>query len=144
MPLNQWEDKVWGRTRCTNESLVYSHHELELVKGGYCSFHYHEHRSNIFRVTKGRVRIVWAYGWKVHFKDLVAGDSFVMPSLVTHQFQVIESGAMLEEYRPERGGLVRLDDIIRLSVGGIAPEGYKLNSEYGEVLVNGNSWKGLL
>jgi hypothetical protein len=123
--MGEWEDKVWGRTRCAHDTLLYSRHELEIVANAFCSYHYHEHRANVFRVIEGRVRVVYTYGWRVLHTDLGPGDLLRMPSLVAHQFQVIESGLMQEDYYPDRGGAVKQDDIIRLSEGGAIPTDFK-------------------
>jgi len=114
-----WAEKVWGRTRCTHCSDLYSRHELEVEMGGYCSFHFHNERANRFTVESGIVRVVCAFGWKICYKDLTAGNVLDVPSMVPHQFQVLEKGVMVEEYYPDRGDIVDDSDIIRLSVGGM-------------------------
>ncbi len=42
-----------------------------------------------------------------------------IPSMVVHQFQVLQDGEIREEYWADRGGEVRQDDIVRLVEGGI-------------------------
>lgn len=113
-----WQEKIWGRTRCSLDSLVYSKHELELKAGTFCSVHYHRFRGNKFVLFQGSVRIVWSYAWKIESKTLKPGDALHIPSLVVHQFQVLEDGVMTEEYYPERGGKVEHGDIVRLCEGG--------------------------
>jgi mannose-6-phosphate isomerase-like protein (cupin superfamily) len=140
--MTAWEDKVWGRTRCLFESRKYSRHELELVAGGYCSFHYHNHRANFFKVEKGIVRVVQLLGLELLAEDLYEGAELQVPSRVPHQFQVIEDGVMLEEYFPDRGGDIDNSDIVRMSHGsnGLvfstidAPDIYDRD---GQVLVSG-------
>ena len=85
----EWNDKVWGRTRCRIERRLYSQHELDIVAGGYCSLHYHLHRANLFSVTSGKIRVVWAYAWELHHKDLTTGNTFSVDTKIPHQFQVI-------------------------------------------------------
>lgn len=123
--LNRWKQKCWGRTRCIINTDFYSKHELELVEGGYCSFHYHKSRCNRFRVVEGAVKVVWAFGWRVCHITLRSTDylAFDIPPNIPHQFQVIESGKMIEEYFSIECGRVRDGDIVRLS------EGNKLESE---------------
>lgn len=127
-PDYEWHEKVWGKTRCVVESDRFQQHELEVEEGGVCSFHYHGDRANKFVVKSGVVRIVWALGWEVSGRDLSAGETMVINSLVPHQFQVIEAGEMIEEYWPDRGGFVETDDIVRLTIGvklnpGLIPKG---------------------
>lgn len=117
--LGEWVQKVWGETRCTHSTIIYSRHELKLKAGTFCSFHWHDHRANIFRVVSGRVRIVWAHGWRLTRMDLARGEYFQVPSMVPHQFQVMVGGEMIEEYYPDRSGMVKDEDIHRLSEGGV-------------------------
>lgn len=111
-----WEQKCWGLTRCVHKGHKYSRHELEVVKGGFCSFHYHQYRSNVFRVEAGVVRVVWAFGWEIKHKDLHPGNVLEIKEGIPHQFQVLENGLMIEEYH----SLERCDmrDIYRLTEGG--------------------------
>ena len=118
MKIGEPEEKIWGQTVCTHQSLSYMRHELEMREGCYCSFHYHNNRANVFRVTAGVIRVVWAYGWYLYHRTLRAGEALEIPSLVPHQFQVLESGSAVEEYYPDRGGVVLHEDIERLTVGG--------------------------
>lgn len=117
-----WDTKCWGYTRCLEESDDFSWHELKLQAGGYCSFHYHKQRANKFIVLSGVVRVVFAYGWDVKWEELRASDQFVMPSLVPHQFQVLEDGEMQEEYFPDRGSKISIFDIVRLTEGNVVSD----------------------
>lgn len=117
------EIKVWGTTRLDECRLPhYSRHILELEANTFCSFHYHLWRGNRFHVHSGRVQIVQSIGWAAQSDILGPGSTLEVPPLVPHQFQVLESGTMVEEYFPNGGDVVRhgvdLDDIVRLTVGG--------------------------
>lgn len=115
----EWESKVWGRTRCLVDSDKFARHELELIENTFCSFHYHTNRANKFKLKSGIVAVMIVHGWQIEQFILgINGNECVVPSLVPHQFQVIQSGAMIEEYWPDRGGEVWNGDIIRLSQGG--------------------------
>ena len=117
MSLGEWEVKpAWGRTRCTHDSPLYSRHELEVEAGGTCSVHYHRHRGNRFFVVSGSIAVVEYFAWEAERTILTAGNTLDVPALVVHQFQVIQSGACVEEYWPDRGP-VRNDDIVRLCEG---------------------------
>lgn len=117
--MAEWQEKVWGRTRTTHRSPLYSRHELEVEEGGYSSVHWHAQRANRFLVVSGAIRVVELYGWQERVFELTAGNTHDVPSLVPHQFQVIESGRVIEEYWPDRGGEVLEEDIIRLTRGGM-------------------------
>lgn len=111
-------DKVWGRTRCLVSSEFYSAHLLDTNAGCYCSAHFHRERANRFICVSGRIAVVeWMPSGTVR-TVLSADMTYDVPSLVLHQFQVLESGLVVEEYWPDRGGTVRDDDIVRLSTGG--------------------------
>lgn len=116
---SQFELKAWGRTLEVISNPFYSQHHLEVIAGGYCSLHYHRRRANRFIVQSGQVEIIEMFGPFVKRTRLGSGSTHDVPSLVTHMFVVYQSGIMLEEYYPDRGGEVRTDDIIRLVEGGI-------------------------
>lgn len=123
--MSGWEEKAWGRTRTVIHTDLYSRHELEVVAGGYCSVHWHEHRANRFLVLEGAVLVIELYGWHERPTLLTADNVLEVSSLVPHQFQVIESGRIIEEYWPDRGGRVDLGDIVRLTRGGLDLEQVK-------------------
>lgn len=117
-----WIEKVWGRTRCVYESDVFSGHELEVKQCGYCSVHYHANRANRFIVNQGVIAVVTFHAWKIKRTILTVGKTFDVPSLVPHQFQVIQSGRIREEYWSDCGGDVDKHDIVRLTQGGIVDD----------------------
>jgi mannose-6-phosphate isomerase-like protein (cupin superfamily) len=138
---NPWEEKVWGLTRCLIQSPHFSLHELKVEAGGYCSFHYHQDRANRFVIKSGVVRVVWCHGWRLHCQRLAEGHSCIVHSLVPHQFQILESGDVFEEYFPDRGGVVHNHDIIRLTKGGITKSGfYDTHGNIGIMLEDGSLW----
>ena len=142
MDNNAWTSKIWGRTRCDIELPNYHKHTLEIVKGCFCSFHFHVHRQNSFTLIDGMVRVVYAHGWVLHACDLRAkSDGGVIPAQIPHQFQVLESGVLLEEYWPACPGDrdVKRDDIIRLTEGG---KGFQFDDRIGIVLADGRLWQG--
>lgn len=121
-----WEDKDWGRTREVVSSPFYSKHELEVVAGGFCSIHYHRERANRFIITKGVIEIVEFFGPRYSRYQLGPDNTYDVPSLVPHMFIVHKDGTMIEEYYPDRGGEVRISDIVRLIEGGITKDLDKL------------------
>lgn len=119
LTATEWQDKCWGRTRCLIERPHYQLHQLE-VEQGYCSIHYHRDRANRFIVESGEVLVTQFFHTKEESQRLcVPGDWFDIPSMVVHQFKVINPGEIFEEYFPDRGGTIRTDDIVRLTVGGV-------------------------
>lgn len=136
-----WETKIWGRTRCLEDNDRAIVHELECVQGGFCSFHFHMHRSNIFKVLNGKIRLVMCMGSLVQILDLDGTlqekPSYSIPSRIPHQFQVLESGQMIEVYYPD-GGDCLSGDIVRISVGGFSKLGFPEKGIYKHDEENGN------
>ena len=112
--------KVWGSTECLFSCPLYSRHRLEVLPGGYSSIHYHANRANRFHVETGTIAIVVFRAWRYERVILTQDTCYDVPSLVPHQFQCVEGGIVYEEYWRDRGGEVREDDIVRLTVGGYA------------------------
>lgn len=115
-----WEQKCWGLTRCIFANEHHSLHELMVVAGFQCSKHRHRERANSFYVDSGRIQVALFNSSGLHFKthSLGPGQTLEVPSGLTHRFKVIESGRVFETYWPDRGGVVRLDDIERFDTGG--------------------------
>lgn len=109
--------KHWGWTTEIRPDL----HFLELEAGGYSSVHAHRARANLFAVHSGIVLIRLWWGTHEETVTLGAGEVFEVPSLVLHQFEVVEAGTMTELYYADRGGTVRSDDIVRFGEGGKKP-----------------------
>lgn len=145
MKSDEPEAKVWGKTICTVDAAPYlSRHRLLIDAGGYCSVHWHEHRANLFRVLSGTVRVVWTIGMEIFHQDLTSDMELVVASLVAHQFQCLDAAEMIEEYFPDRGGEVRLNDITRLTTGGLFSDPQTSLLDHPVCLVNshGQRWHG--
>ena len=118
----QYEPKCWGSVAhfFASDHAAVSH--LRVKEGYQCSRHRHKDRANLFFVISGRIIIkeyTESHGRLCVSKTwMKAGHSYMVPSGVLHQFQVEESGEVIEVYWPDRGGTVRLDDIERLDEGG--------------------------
>ena len=118
------EEKVWGTVThifCSDD-VALSH--LETMAGYRCSAHRHEDRVNFFLCLTGKIVVKQ---WSEHSIEpklsfaltLRKGESCVVPNGMSHQFEVVESGTVVEVYWPGKGcGPVRLDDIVRYDVGG--------------------------
>lgn len=109
------EAKIWGDTTliwCNESTIV---HRINIIKGGYCSKHYHSHRSNLFHVESGKLQIdVWKENGVVDTTILCLGESTEVPPNVFHRFTALEETKALEVY------WVKIDkeDIVREDQGG--------------------------
>lgn len=139
--MSEWQTKVWGKTRCLVDTPFYSKHELELEAGGFCSCHMHNQRMNKFIVKSGVVRIVWVFAWKIHSIDMTEGMYLEIASLVPHQFQILASGKMTEEYAPDRNGIVKISDIIRLTKGNKIEDLEHMRDTVGILKYDGTFWE---
>ncbi len=113
-----WTEKPWGRTRELSRSTSWSRHELQVEPRGFCSIHYHQHQANRFLVHSGKIAVLLFFAGKTERFVLAASDQLDVPSLIVHQFHVIEGGTVVEEYWPDRGGKLSAGDIIRLTASG--------------------------
>lgn len=122
--LPPWETKCWGSVwHCfASEDVAVSH--LRLTAGWRCSRHSHRHRTNHFYLLGGRVAVEeWRWGPDVDplVTKLGPGECLAVDVDVVHRFTVLESGEMVEVYRPAYNSVaVRMDDIDRLDEGGPA------------------------
>jgi len=113
----EWEQKIWGQTRCVGSSPFHSEHELRIKAGHVCSMHHHRKRANRFIVKSGCIRIVRMQGLSLRHTLLESGECADVPSMVAHQFQVLRDGEMTELYYSDRGGEISVDDIERDTEG---------------------------
>lgn len=111
-------NKVWGNTEVIFTSTRFSKHLLSIVENGYCSLHYHVNRSNEFIISSGCLEIFEFYGPEIRKYKLTDGNKHIVPSMVPHLFYAHSDTVALEEYFPDRGGIVDDSDIIRLTLGG--------------------------
>lgn len=124
----KFEKKCWGEVIHVFTSSKAAISVLRVEKGFRCSKHYHVHRTNSFEVLSGRVEVCYwpsadAYMDRpchpYYFRILTpVSIPVVVPCMHPHYFRVLESGLMVEIYKPEVAGVVRLDDIVRFDVGG--------------------------
>ena len=117
-----WTSKIWGQTRCVFASEYFQRHELRVIKGGFCSVHYHRGRANRFHVLSGQIQVIEWFSDRKTVHTLGPDNVLDVPSLVVHQFKVLEDGELVEEYWPDRVGspTISTSDIVRLSPGGMA------------------------
>ena len=116
----QLEYKVWGSVLHIFASPHAAVSCLTVEAGYCCSKHYHRQRVNQFAVQEG---LICVETWKElngerTTKMILPGEVYIVPSGMWHRFRVLESGKVVEVYWPDRGGIVKLDDIVRADVGG--------------------------
>jgi quercetin dioxygenase-like cupin family protein len=117
--MPEWTKKAWGRTmRCQPHLPFTDVHLLEVEAGGYSSWHYHPHQTNLFLNVSAEVRVIYKLLVDRNLSGRVLsnpGDSILILANIPHQFQVISSGVMMELYSPVEGDV----GIVRLGNGGI-------------------------
>jgi quercetin dioxygenase-like cupin family protein len=105
---NCWP-KVWGTNTEIFRNDSVSVNFLSLVKGGVCSWHFHQHKHNTFYLISGKVVIRTEHGET----ELNPGNSVLVNAPMKHQFEALEDSLMCEtmftKYDPE--------DIVRLIEG---------------------------
>lgn len=110
------QGKVWGSTELiTLVPGVVEMHRIEANKGGVCSKHSHQSKTNGFYVESGRLLIrEWQNSYDLVDETILEpGDYCTVPPGVYHQFEVLEDCVAFELYY---ANLVT-DDIVRESVG---------------------------
>ena len=104
--------KVWGFKIRMLETATTVVDLLTLKKGGFCSWHYHDFKYNLFIVLEGKVLIET----EDYTKVLVKNDYYAVSPKIKHRF-IAKSKAKLMEVMYTNPVLE--DDIIRLHQGGL-------------------------
>ena len=110
------QGKVWGETELVHlVPGVVEFHRIEAVKGGVCSKHAHQSKTNAFYVESGQLLIrEWQNAYDLVDETILGpGDVCQVPPGVMHQFEVLEDCVAFELYYAE----LLSDDIVRESVG---------------------------
>lgn len=110
------QGKVWGETRLVHlVPGVLEFHRIAAVKGGVCSKHAHQSKTNGFYVESGKLLIrEWQNRYDLIDETILGpGDYCTVPPGVYHQFEVLEDCVAFELYYAELLG----DDIVRESIG---------------------------
>ena len=116
--INTKQGKIWGATQELFNKNNVSIHRIEIKEGGFCSLHKHEHKTNIFFVEKGKLKVV------IYRKDansdiiddtiLEDGDMTLVEPGLLHRFEALEDTIAYEIYYVE----LNTNDIVRHNVGG--------------------------
>ena len=104
--------KVWGFKIRMLETATTVVDLLTLKKGGFCSWHYHDFKYNLFIVLEGKVLIET----EDYTKVLAKNDYYAVSPKIKHRF-ITKSKAKLIEVMYTNPVLE--DDIIRLHQGGL-------------------------
>lgn len=108
--------KFWGVTEELFNNGIVAIHLLKIKKGGFCSVHKHNYKSNIFHVLRGNLKLsVWSQENESDDTVLFEGERTEVPPHVYHQFKGLTEVECLEIYTVGFRG----DDIIRKTVGGM-------------------------
>ena len=114
--MAQRQGKIWGETvLVAHIPGVLEFHRIEAVKGGVCSKHAHQSKTNGFFVESGKLLIrEWQQRYDLVDETILGpGDYCTVPPGIFHQFEVLEDVVAFELYYAELLG----DDIVRESVG---------------------------
>jgi quercetin dioxygenase-like cupin family protein len=110
------QGKIWGETEKVFNNGIVSVHFLNIMKGGYCSEHRHQQKTNKFYVISGELEIsIWTEEGMIDRTILKAGQSTIIPINVYHKFQALTDVECIEIYE------VRFhnEDIERRTTGGL-------------------------
>lgn len=117
--------KEWGWSSLEVRDPRCEVHRIDVKLGGYCSWHSHSFKHNVFSVAKGRLIIetqdpLFPNHPKQHI--LLPGDTITMAAGVRHRFRApFEPVTAFEVYYPLSGRVVEPHDITRYGRGGIEP-----------------------
>ena len=108
--------KVWGETEEIFNNGIVSVNHLKIKKGGFCSEHTHQRKTNMFFVVSGNLLVkIWKTVGVVDETVIWPGESTTVPPGVTHQFRAQTDVECFEIYSlPPLG-----EDITRYSTGGM-------------------------
>ncbi len=110
------ENKIWGITNKIFSKNNVEIHRIEVIKGGYCSKHYHEYKFNGFYCEKGELQIqVWKTdSTLIDVTMLGKGDYTIVEPKTYHKFLATRPSIVYEIYWVE----LSAPDIVRQVVGG--------------------------
>lgn len=123
--MYELKQKQWGWSEEKDGSLTCEVYRIDVVHGGYCSWHLHRERSNVFIAVRGRLVIEWHdESGDIQQRVLRPGESYTVPAKVIHRFLApFESAMAFEVYYATPGGpgpYLVYNDIVRYESGGIS------------------------
>jgi len=119
--------KIWGQTNLVFSNCNTEIQYMQCKKGKQCSKHCHQHKSNMFYVISGVIKIlVWKNDYDLCDETvLYPGDRMVVKPGEYHQFQVLSDAEVLEVYWVD----LKLDDIVRETCGGDIEQEKEMDNE---------------
>jgi mannose-6-phosphate isomerase-like protein (cupin superfamily) len=116
--MTELKGKIWGTSEVVFNSNGIEIHRIKVKPGGFCSLHKHEHKSNLFFVEHGVLKISVCKNDYDLIDDtyLNPGDKTTVSPGEFHKFESIEGEVIAYEIY-----FTTLDpeDIVRKDVGGI-------------------------
>lgn len=118
------EQKCWGTTEEVIWSPVMSVHRCEVNRGGYCSWHHHRHRVNLFICETADIVVQYTLvpGDQPVIHHIPPGHTYQILPTMDHRFIVLGSGLLWEVYWPLPGRPFERDDIVRYDTGSVLPD----------------------
>lgn len=115
--------KQWGWTLTVVQSPLCEIHRIDVRAGGFCSWHQHDRKHNVFTVVRGKLVVeIQTEPGKVLPDQLgsrhllLPGDSYDVPPGMVHRFRCPEATCAIETYYPAS---IDPADIYRFSEGGV-------------------------
>jgi mannose-6-phosphate isomerase-like protein (cupin superfamily) len=128
---DDWQQKVWGQTRCAARGPDSRACQAHAVEGGYSSRHYHPDQANTFFVLSGQLRVEsWNGRLPLGVPSVVVtlgpNQAHTANAGVWHRFVALGPVAMIETYSIS---LSRAEgppppDIVRYDEGGVGSPPY--------------------
>lgn len=111
--------KQWGWSEAQVVSPLCEVHRIDVRAGGFCSWHKHDHKHNVFTVIDGLMEVEVQVGPRIVIAVLQPGMTYdVAPGLI-HRFRCpTKATRAIEVYYPVS---VNPNDITRFSDGGVEP-----------------------
>lgn len=114
--------KPWGQSSKSPTSTPYRHIFNNIIlPNGYCSFHYHAHKFNVFNLVKGDLRIIALDGLNLIYKDLDINKHHAISPHIPHMFYSKSGCELIEYYYCSAVNVPDEDDIVRFTSSGIGP-----------------------
>lgn len=98
-PIGPRQGKIWGSTQLVFAYNGVEAHRISVVKGGFCSTHYHSHKWNRFVVFSGELSIC------IRHENRLVDETILKPGMITdvppgieHWFMAGQETQALEMY----------------------------------------------
>lgn len=118
VPMYPIHHKVWGWTQHIFLSKEVEIARAHIITGGYCSKHYHKHKTNRFHVLNGILEIVVYRNGREEHMTMTTGMTLDIQPKVQHKMICHEECDFIEMYWSDNDKL-RFDDIVREDEGGV-------------------------